>query len=569
MKLGTQLFGCRKEFRQDPKGFLAGLKAAGYTQFEPCILMDKPEESMAAKYFAGELWSPEEVAGFKTMMAELGMELTSAHLFCSDISGRLSELKALAQENGITSYVLNLRWASMADTTEEELLDYAAELEALAQELAEVKCELWLHNTQGNLVGEPGESLLEKVLANTSHVYTQIDSGWAMYDGRNPEDLIAIPAIKLHGLHIKDMAVDFAQKSGEDIFAVLGSGCTNLKELLLNAEKAPLVVDQDLTKGDFLKDLEDSAAAVAAAQEILFEEHGNEWDTSKDQSILEVYDIETKERTVLAEFPYLIEAPNWSMDGKYLVFNSKGHICKYDLESGEVKEINTGFATRCNNDHVLSADGKYLAVSHSQNGWDSRVYILPLDESDPAYGQPREITPLAPSYLHGWSPDGKWLAYCAFREMENGADIYVKAVDGTGEEVRLTEARGLNDGPEYDPTGQYIWFNSVRTGLMQAWRMRADGSEQTQMTFDTGWNTWFPHVSPDGKQLVMIAYKKGDLAPGQHVPHKNVEIRWMPADGSKEPETIVELFGGQGTINVNSWAPDSKRFAFVSYRVEE
>lgn len=282
----------------------------------------------------------------------------------------------------------------------------------------------------------------------------------------------------------------------------------------------------------------------------------------RDISILETYNVVTGEREVLHEFDHLIEAPNWTKDGSALIYNSRGRIWRYDLATGESELIDTGFADNCNNDHVLSADGKSIAVSHSEEGWLSQVYILPLTG-----GEPRLVTEKAPSFLHGWSPDGKSLAYCAFRDMENGADIYVIPAEG-GEEVQLTDAKGLNDGPEFDPSGEYIWFNSVRTGLMQAWRMKADGSEQTQITFDEGWNTWFPHVSPDGKKVVTISYKKGDLLPGEHLPHKNVELRLMNPDGSNV-ETVVRLFGGQGTINVNSWSPDSTRFAFVSYRLPE
>lgn len=282
-----------------------------------------------------------------------------------------------------------------------------------------------------------------------------------------------------------------------------------------------------------------------------------------DISILETYNVVTGERKVLHTFDYLIEAPNWSADGKYLVYNSKGKIYKYFLDTDTTEEIRTDFANCCNNDHVLSADGKQVAISHcTANPMDSRIYTVSVDG-----GIPKEITSQAPSFLHGWSPDGKTLAYCAFRDMENGADIYTIPATG-GEEIRLTNAKGLNDGPEYDPAGEYIWFNSVRTGLMQVWRMKADGSEQTQMTFDEEWNTWFPHISPDGKKVVMISYKKGDLEPGQHLPHKNVEIRMMNIDGS-DIKTIVRLFGGQGTINVNSWSPDSTTIAFVSYRLPD
>ena len=283
------------------------------------------------------------------------------------------------------------------------------------------------------------------------------------------------------------------------------------------------------------------------------------WYRDDDQSILEIYDVETGIREIVHFFDSLIEAPNWTPDGKALVYNSNGRIYRIELDTKKITEIDTGFVNDCNNDHVLSADGTRIAVSHAtQEDGKSRVYTVPMTG-----GVPRLITPMAPSYLHGWSPDGHTLIYCAERRGE--FDIYAIPAEG-GVETRLTDAPGLNDGCEFDSAGEYIWFNSVRSGLMQAYRMKADGSEQTQMTFDEGWNTWFPHISPDRTQVAMIAYKKGDVAPGEHVPHKNVELRLMKADGSNV-QTIVRLFGGQGTINVNSWSPDSKRFAFVSYQI--
>ena len=273
---------------------------------------------------------------------------------------------------------------------------------------------------------------------------------------------------------------------------------------------------------------------------------------------LEIYDIQTKERTVLCKFSHLIEAPNWTPDGKYLIYNSRGKLYRIDIKRPEnIEEINTGFATNCNNDHVLSASGERIAISHgTKEDRQSRIYILPAKG-----GVPQLITPMAPSYLHGWSPCEKWLAYCAQRN--NNYDIYVIPAEG-GEEIRLTDAEGLDDGPEYSPDGKHIWFNSVRSGLMQVWRMNADGTGQTQMTFDEDFNSWFPHISPDGKQVIFIAYRKGDVAPGDHPANKNVVLRLMSATGGK-PVTVTELFGGQGTINVNSWSPDSKKFAFVSY----
>lgn len=278
-------------------------------------------------------------------------------------------------------------------------------------------------------------------------------------------------------------------------------------------------------------------------------------------SILEICDITTGERTTVKEFPYLIEAPNWTSDGQWLIYNSGGKLYKLSPDQpGEPEQIETAYAVRCNNDHVLSADGQQIAISHgTKEDGQSRIYTLPITG-----GTPRLVTPMAPSYLHGWSPDGKRLAYCAARK--GNFDVYVIPAEG-GEEQRLTTAEGLDDGPEYAPDGKHIWFNSVRSGLMQVWRMKADGSEQTQMTFDETRNSWFPHVSPDGQQVVFITYYKGDLEPGQHLANKNVELRIMPATGG-ESRLLVKLFGGQGTINVNSWAPDSRRFAFVSYRLQ-
>ena len=278
-------------------------------------------------------------------------------------------------------------------------------------------------------------------------------------------------------------------------------------------------------------------------------------------SILEILDVQSGNRTVVKEFPYLIEAPNWTVDGAWLIYNSGGKLYRLSPQNpGEPEVIPTGFATRCNNDHVLSADGKGIAISHgTREDGRSRIYTLPIEG-----GTPRLITPLGPSYLHGWSPDGKQLAYCA--ERNGNYDVYVIPAEG-GEEVLLTTAEGLDDGPEYSPCGNYIWFNSVRSGLMQVWRMKADGSEQTQFTFDDTRNAWFPHISPDGKQVVYIAYYKGDLKPSEHLANKNVELRIMPAGGG-ETRMLAKLFGGQGTINVNSWSPDSKKIAFVSYKLK-
>jgi TolB protein len=285
------------------------------------------------------------------------------------------------------------------------------------------------------------------------------------------------------------------------------------------------------------------------------------WIARRDSfSILETVDVQTGVRRVLHEFDTVIEAPNWTRDGRYLVYNANGHIYTYELDTGEIKEIDTGFAIDCNNDHVLSPDNSRLAVSHFTNeDATSRIYILPF-----AGGEPRLVTEKGPSYLHGWSPDGERLAYCA--EREGQYDIYTISVHG-GPERQLTNTPGLDDGPEYAPDGRTLWFNSTRSGLMQIWRMNVDGSEQTHMVKEDA-NCWFPHVSPDGNWVVYIVYGKDDVDPGDHPANKNVELRLVPAAGGGS-KTIVKLFGGQGTINVNSWSPDNRSIAFVSYRLKE
>ena len=276
-------------------------------------------------------------------------------------------------------------------------------------------------------------------------------------------------------------------------------------------------------------------------------------------SILETVDVQTGARKVLKEFDYVTEAPNWTQDGKFLVYNSRGHLYTYELATGAIQELDSGFAVDCNNDHVLSPDNTQIAISHfTYEDARSRIYIIPF-----AGGSPVQVTEKGPSYLHGWSPDGRHLAYCA--ERGGQYDIYTVAVDG-GPETQLTDLPGLDDGPEYAPDGRHIWFNSTRTGLMQVWRMETDGANPTQMVRVDA-NCWFPHVSPDGRQVVYIVYNKDDVAPGDHPANKDVEIRLVPAGGG-ESRTVAKLFGGQGTMNVNSWSPDNRTIAFVSYRLK-
>lgn len=274
-------------------------------------------------------------------------------------------------------------------------------------------------------------------------------------------------------------------------------------------------------------------------------------------SNLEIMDIASGSRKIIFTAPNSIQAPNWTKDGKMLIYNSEGKIYNFDLKTGQPSVLDTKFAIKNNNDHVLSFDGKMLGLSNSSENKDrqSQVFIVPIKG-----GIPTLITEKAPSYLHGFSPDGKSMIFTGGREEKNNFEIYSINIK-TKEETRLTNSPGLDDGSEYSPDGKYIYFNSVRSGKMQVWRMNPDGSNPERITKDE-WNNWFPHISPNGKMLVYIAFGD-DVLPDDHPFYKHVTLRLMNLE-TREVKILAHLYGGQGTINVPSWSPDSKKIAFVT-----
>jgi Tol biopolymer transport system component len=278
-------------------------------------------------------------------------------------------------------------------------------------------------------------------------------------------------------------------------------------------------------------------------------------------SVLELLDVATGARRVLHRSEDPFEAPNWTRDGSSLIYNTsgtapekRGRLVRYDLASGQTTTIDTGTNTRNNNDHVLSFDGTMLGISDQSQPGGSAVYTVPLTG-----GTPKRITPNTPSYMHSWSPDGKILVYTGGRNGE--FDIYAMNADGSASERNLTNSKGLDDGPEYSPDGKFIYFNSVRSGSMQIWRMKPDGADPEQITSD-GWNNWFPHISPDGQWIAFISFPK-EVDPADHPYYRHVMLRVMPTAGGT-PRTVAYVYGGQGTINVPSWSPDSRMLAFVS-----
>jgi TolB protein len=278
-------------------------------------------------------------------------------------------------------------------------------------------------------------------------------------------------------------------------------------------------------------------------------------------SHLEVMDVATGHRRILHSEPGSIQSPNWTPNDKLIYNSAAGVMYTYDIATGQTAELETGPRRQNNNDHVLSFDGKMLALSNF-TGEPSRsvAFILPVTGSS----NPKQITSpdVGHTFLHGWSPDGKKLVFTGGRKGETGDYRNLWSVDiETKVETALTPPGTLDDGPEYTPDGKYIYFNSVRTGTMQIWRMRPDGSHPEQVTFDES-NDWFPHISPDGKWLVYIAFPT-DMNPWAHPFYKPCYIRLMPTAGGV-PKTIGYIYGGQGSMNTPGWSPDSKRIAFVS-----
>ena len=275
---------------------------------------------------------------------------------------------------------------------------------------------------------------------------------------------------------------------------------------------------------------------------------------------LETIDVFSRERRVIHHGTEAFEAPNWTPDGQHLLINREGGIYQIPVFGGAMTQLPTGFADRNNNDHGISFDGQWLAISHHRAGLPeggSTIYVLPLTG-----GEPRLVTQATPSYWHGWAPNNREVVFVGKRPHTGDSYHIFRADIDTGAETQLTAFEGSHvDGPEYSPDGAYIYYNGNQSGTMQIWRMRPDGTGHEQLTFDA-WNDWFPHLSPDGKWLVFLSFPE-TIDVDAHPFYQRVMLRMMPVSGGA-PQVIAYLYGGQGTINVPSWSPDSRRVAFVS-----
>ncbi len=271
------------------------------------------------------------------------------------------------------------------------------------------------------------------------------------------------------------------------------------------------------------------------------------------RSSLEIYDLASGQSRVVLQTNALIEAPNWDPGGGSLLVNSDGLLFRVPLDAPRLVAVDSGFARRCNNDHGFSPDGRWIALScHRERG--AEIFLMPGEG-----GEPKLISPDAPSWFHGWAPDGKAICYVAARGSRV-IDVYVLALGGA--EVRLTRGEGQCDGPDFAADGRRIYYNCDRDGHAQIWVMQANGSGQRKLFGDEFVN-WFPHPSPDGRQVLYLAYPPGTL---QHPRDLAVALCLMDPGGGNR-RRVLEFTGGQGTINVPCWAPDGQAFAYVRYNV--
>ena len=541
MYFGVQMYGVSKEWKQDPEDFLKKLYEAGYRQIEPCL---------GFRVDAGEygLWSPEDLERAMPLLEKYRMEIHAAHIFMDEYhyERELAILVEMAQKYHISWFVVK----SPARLTKDVLDETAAKYREMAETLEKAGAGLLIHNEKEDIcIRVNGKTAYEYLLeACGEKVGAEVDTGWMYCGGVDPEEFLWAHVDRVKAVHYKDMKF-----TGKE--ATFGKGMVDLKACFqfARANGALQIVDMDAAT------LEDTCRAGKMLT-------GWTGDRDNTDSILCTLDVETGEETILHEFPGIIEAPNWLNDGNTLLYNADGKIYRYTIDKDEIERVDTGDCVRCNNDHVPSPDNQLLAVSCMPSElaggvYESHIYVLPM-----AGGTPKDLTGPGLSYLHGWSPDGKELAYCAFRKKPEEETMRVEICtipsDG-GEETCLTDGKGYNDGPEYSPDGKHIWFNSTRSGLMQVWRMNRDGSGLTQMT-DSDANNWFGHVSPDGKHVIYLTFAKDELEPNEHLPNMLVSLGMMDYDG-RNKKKLLDIFGGQGSINVNSWAQDSRRIAFVKY----
>lgn len=540
MKFGLQLYEIEPEFYDRPELLFETIAQTGYRRIEPYVIFNSLEAANK------NTWTVEYLEKNMFLANKYNLEISSCRVVSSDILKSLERMKALSKQYGIRRFIVECPRGE----SREKLMETAFAYMKIAEQLHAVGAELLLCNDKESTERSlEGRTIYEWLLdACLDQVYAQVSIKWFHKCGKKP--------------------TEFIWRNRKRIKSVLyenPDGCCRYRSDFQSGENADTAECFQLARAagiDQVMALNGSEHMIEQSRYAFNRLNSLTQYRNNTASYLNILDTVTGEVKVLKRFNYVIEAPNWYKKSDIILYNSGGRLYEYDLKYNRIKKIESGECYNCNNDHAVSFDEKWIAVSNgpTEPEYISKIYILPSGG-----GTPELVMPESPSFLHGWSPDGSELAYCAFRNHSGGykADIYTVAIEN-GEEKRLTNG-GFNDGPEYSPDGKYIWFNSTRSGLMQIWRMKRDGSNLEQMT-DNKRNNWFAHISPCGDKVVYISYKMNELDAEEHLPNMCVELWMMDHDGN-DKKKLLSFFGGQGSINVNSWSADGRRLAFISYEL--
>jgi Tol biopolymer transport system component/sugar lactone lactonase YvrE len=209
------------------------------------------------------------------------------------------------------------------------------------------------------------------------------------------------------------------------------------------------------------------------------------------------------------------ELPNWSADGRTIVFMS-------DRETPR-NPTPPGFPGPDYELFVMKADGS----------GQRQLTLNSLDDEDPA-----------------WSPDGRWIVFR--RDLnpvrgETDYDIVVMKVDGRRER-NLTNSPGIHDDhPNWSPDGRKIAFVSERDGGLEIYKMNPDGSNVRRLTFNA-FDDEHPNWSPDGRMIVFNSFRNDSF-----------DIYVMRADGGGERRLTFPPGGGA----FPAWSPDGRMIAFA------
>ena len=561
MKIGIQLWQLLNELESD-NDLYTTLADLGYDSVEPCVMLGNFQSEFKA------LWLPEKLNEKIRKIEKANLSVRSCNMFSSspwsinDIENVVDIAKRFKLEG------ISVRCPNDADIA--AYRQYADIYMHMAARLEKIGCTVMLHpDTKSCMYKIDGISAYEWLLDHCSALGLQLDTGVLSYCGISCKYIIGKYRSRIASVHFKDVLASASDDvSFEDACTPLSNGIVPLFDYFTvsRADGIPMIIDSDKTSFPIMQEAENAVELINAYKN----------KRSCKRSLLKLVDVDTWEERTVAAFEKIIEAPFFSFDGEIIYYNADdGKMYGFSIPDSTEQKLNIGKLSCCNNDHVLSPDTKTLGISNVSiecGAYRSRVYSVNTET-----GESKRLTSGDIDFLHGWSADGE-IAWCAYKNADRNeinrrrkpdgspayydVDIYTKRLPD-GNETRLSYGTGYNDGPEFDPIDGSIWFNSTRDGLMQIYNMDRSG-EKLRRVATTSHNDWFPHVSPDGQRIVFLAYQSNEIQPYEHLPEFKVSIYIINRDGS-QLQKVNEFYGGQGSMNVNSWSPDGKHFAYISY----